>query len=184
MPWKHPNTCRPLSSTCSAATCTVCCSWRPLQVATTVPSWPAFQSWSGRCPPPDTSGTVGWFSSLYLRGNSCLQVIIIPFQKLQAWESGHVEKNQTQLGPVSELICVPAGPPFSWTASLYCKAGRYQTRPLLRPWCPPCFWRTAHHAKPWLTSCWPGKPLSISSSTSHSMVLKSLWHLPTCCVII
>ena len=48
VPWRRPNTSRPLSCTCCAATCTVCCSWRLLKGATTAPSWPASLSLSGR----------------------------------------------------------------------------------------------------------------------------------------
>lgn len=68
------------------------------------------------------------------------------------------------------LACVLAGPPFFWIANLSCGAGQCQTRPSLKPWCPPCCWRTVPHAKLWLTFYWRGKLLSINFLISHNMV--------------
>lgn len=93
---------------------------------------------------------------------------------------GHLGSSQWKM----LLACVLAGPPFFWIANLSCGAGQCQTRPLLKPWCPPCCWRTVPHAKLWLTFYWRGKLLSINFLISHNMVFCQnvitkyckLWH--------
>lgn len=67
-------------------------------------------------------------------------------------------------------VCCLAGLRFCWTAGLCSGVELCRTRPLPRPWFPPCCWKTAHRGRHWLTFCWRERLLSISSSTNRSMV--------------
>lgn len=62
--WRHLITSKPPSSTCCAATYTVCYSWGLLLAATTALFWDAFPFWSGRLLPQDTSGSRSRFTEL------------------------------------------------------------------------------------------------------------------------
>lgn len=73
-------------------------------------------------------------------------------------------------------VCCLAGLRFCWTAGLCSGVELCRTRPLPRPWFPPCCWKTAHRARHWLTFCWRERLLSISSSTNRSMVRKNSEH--------